>query len=79
MEASGAADMKAELWFSEATFSFAMFVAGDTGDAEHRATLEPDARLLAVFEAASWEDAKHQKDEFLRGPSGFLSTYPSSS
>ncbi len=65
--------MKVELWFSEQVFSFTLFEQGNTGN---HAAREPDARRLAIFEAASWEDAKHQQEQFLRGPNGFLSTYP---
>jgi hypothetical protein len=63
--------MKWELWFSESQFSVAMFAQGHGNDA---GGLEADARRIAVFEAETFEDAKHQKEEFLNGPKGFFKT-----
>ena len=61
--------MKWELWFSETENAVTMVGAGN---ANHAASLDSDARRIAIIEADTVEDAKRQRDELLDGPDGFF-------
>ena len=58
-----------EIWFSESNYSTAVFAQGHRSDA---GTLEPDARLIATFEAETVEEARAFKDKFLYAKGGFF-------
>lgn len=52
---------KHELWSSESESSYAFFPA----DGDDRQHLPPDAELLCVIEAASWNEAQQKRYDFM--------------
>lgn len=52
--------MKYELWYSDGSHTF---FPEDNENA--RQLLEPDAELVTIFEADTWDDACAQRNQFL--------------
>lgn len=52
--------MNYELWNSESGYSFF-----PTGNESARQLLDPDANLVQIFEAESWDEARGQMHRFL--------------